>query len=218
MIQGGLCMCTELQGRASSGQWTREQLQLKVKEKPVTQQGLTQMYKLSMTLFHAELGKGKCQHSNREKTAGNKMWDGTIQKGASKEKAFEEGPQGNMHRQQGEERAESGHPKHTARMHKSTIPNDAETEHKLSATINNCPRCMLDFWLVWAWLVAMVDWWRLNNVLQTCLHYFWSPVNYLYSILLKENKHRCVYLYFCRLPVHKGNLLYFCLSKFLMNN
>lgn len=36
-------------------------------------------------------------------------------------------------------------------------PNDAETEHKLSTTINNCPRCMLDFWLVWAWLVAMVD-------------------------------------------------------------
>lgn len=123
----------------------------------MTQQGVTQMYQLTMTLFHVGLGKGKCQHSSRDKTAGNKMRDGTVQKGASKEKAFEEGPQGHMHRQQGEERAESGHPKHTARTHKGTIPNDAETEHKLSTTINNCPRCMLDFWLVWAWLLAMVD-------------------------------------------------------------
>lgn len=46
MVQGRLCMCTELQGRASSGQWTRQQLQLRVKEKAVTQQGVTQMYKL----------------------------------------------------------------------------------------------------------------------------------------------------------------------------
>lgn len=103
------------------------------------------------------LGKGQCQHNNREKTVGNKMQNGTVQKGASREKAFKEGPQGHMHRQQGEERAESSHAKHTARTHKSTIPNDAATDHKLSTAINNCPRCMLDFWLVWAWLVAMVD-------------------------------------------------------------
>lgn len=122
--------------------------------------------------------------------------------------------QRHMHRQQGEERAESSHPEHTARTHKNTIPNGADTDHKLRTTINNFPRCMLDFWLVWAWLVAMVDWWRLNNVLQTCLHYSWSPVNYLYTVFLKENKHRCVCLYFCRLQVHKGNLLYFCLSEF----
>lgn len=167
-----------------------------------------------MARLHAGLGKGKCHHSIGKRTVENKMQNGTAQKGASKEKACEEGPQGHMHRQQGEERAESSHPKHTARTHKSTTPNDAETDHKLSATINNCPRCMMNFWLVLAWLVAMVDWCRLNNVLQTCLHYTWSPVNYLYSVLLKKNKHRCVYLYFCRRRVYKGNLICFCLSKF----
>lgn len=169
------------------------------------------MYKLWITVFHVRLGKGQCQHSNTEKTAGNKMQNGTVQKGASRGKAFK----AETHAQAtGEERAESSHPKHTARTHKNTIPNGADTDHKLRTTINNCPRCMLDFWLVWAWLVAMVDWWRLNNVLQTCLQYSWSPVNYLYTVFLKENKHRCVCLYFCRLQVHKGNLLYFCLSEF----
>lgn len=110
-----------------------------------------------MARLHAGLGKGKCHHSIGKRTVENKMQNGTAQKGASKEKACEEGPQGHMHRQQGEERAESSHPKHTARTHKSTTPNDAETDHKLSATINNCPRCMMNFWLVLAWLVAMVD-------------------------------------------------------------
>lgn len=169
-----------------------------------------------MTLFHARLGKGKCQHSSTERTAGSKMQNGTVQKGASKEKAFEEEPQGHMHRHQGEER--EGNPKHTARTHKSTIPHDAETHHKLSTTINNCPRCMLDFWLVWAWLVAMFGWWRLNNILQTCLHYSWSAVNYLYSVLLEEKKCRCMYLYFCRLKFIKGIYSTSVFWNFLMNN
>lgn len=68
------------------GQWTRDQLQLRVKEKPVTQQSVTLCINCKVAWLHAELGKGKCHPSTGERTLGTRCKMGQPRKEQARKK------------------------------------------------------------------------------------------------------------------------------------